>query len=155
MRTPRLLLLLVLTACLERPFDAPRPAAPRAPVDRAALQGVLIAALPEGVVPVGAIFANAVELVGYRLTPPALVPGRQARLTFYWRCRAQLEAWRVFVHLDVRDRGAGKSFWVDYSRPGEAPRYGPLLSRHAADPADLAEVLPRPRRVHRSSRRRL
>ncbi|MBI2894991.1 MAG: DUF882 domain-containing protein [Deltaproteobacteria bacterium] len=30
----------------------------------------------------------------------------------------------VFVHLDVRDQGSGKAFWVDYSRPGEAPRYG-------------------------------
>ncbi len=30
----------------------------------------------------------------------------------------------VFVHLDVRDEG--RAFWVDYSGPGEAPRYGPL-----------------------------
>src|SRR6185312_1430220 len=26
----------------------------------------------------------------------------------------------TFVHLDVR---AGKAYWVDYSKPGEAPRY--------------------------------
>jgi hypothetical protein len=26
-----------------------------------------------------------------------------------------------FVHLDARDE---RSYWVDYSRPGEAPRYG-------------------------------
>jgi hypothetical protein len=38
----------------------------------------------------------------------------------------------VFVHLDVRDRGSGKAFWVDYSRPGEAPRYGPIVPRTAA-----------------------
>lgn len=59
----------------------------------------------------------------------------------------------VFVHLDSRDRGAGKAFWVDYSRPGEAPRYGPLLPRHAADPDELAEILPPPRRTGRHGRR--
>lgn len=59
----------------------------------------------------------------------------------------------VFVHLDARDRGAGKAFWVDYSRPGEAPRYGQLLPRHAADPDELAEVLPAPRRTARRGRR--
>ena len=26
----------------------------------------------------------------------------------------------VFVHMDVRDASA---FWIDYSKPGEAPRY--------------------------------
>lgn len=29
----------------------------------------------------------------------------------------------VFVHLDVREEG--RAFWVDYSGPGEPPRYGP------------------------------
>jgi hypothetical protein len=29
----------------------------------------------------------------------------------------------AFVHVDVRARGAGKSFWIDASEPGEPPRY--------------------------------
>jgi len=29
----------------------------------------------------------------------------------------------LFVHMDVRDAGAGHVAWVDASRPGEAPRY--------------------------------
>src|SRR4029078_12850254 len=29
-----------------------------------------------------------------------------------------------FVHLDVRDPGAGHVTWIDASGPGESPRYG-------------------------------
>jgi hypothetical protein len=29
----------------------------------------------------------------------------------------------LFVHLDVRERGAGHISWIDASRPGEPPRY--------------------------------
>jgi hypothetical protein len=29
----------------------------------------------------------------------------------------------LFVHLDVRERGAGHVSWIDASRPGEPPRY--------------------------------
>jgi Bacterial protein of unknown function (DUF882) len=35
-----------------------------------------------------------------------------------------------FVHLDVR---ATKFFWIDYSRPGEAPKYDSPQSRDSAD----------------------
>lgn len=35
-----------------------------------------------------------------------------------------------FVHLDVR---ATKFFWIDYSRPGEAPKYDSPTSRASAD----------------------
>ncbi len=43
----------------------------------------------------------------------------------------------VFVHMDVRDQGAGHVAWVDNSGPGEAPRY---VSAPAADAA--ADKLP-------------
>lgn len=46
----------------------------------------------------------------------------------------------TFIHLDVRDR---RAFWVDWSGPGEAPRYGTL----ERDPAD--DVVVRPRRGER------
>ena len=37
-----------------------------------------------------------------------------------------------FVHLDVR---VGKVYWVDYSRPGEAPRYNSQKAQQTADEA--------------------
>jgi uncharacterized protein YcbK (DUF882 family) len=37
-----------------------------------------------------------------------------------------------FVHLDVR---ASKFFWIDYSRPGEAPKYDSPTSQASADEA--------------------
>lgn len=43
-----------------------------------------------------------------------------------------------FVHLDVR---AGKAYWVDHSRPGEAPHYGP---EGGHPPSDESAVDPEP-----------
>jgi hypothetical protein len=95
---------LLATACIERPPRDGQPgAAPQArqQIDRASLHGILVQQLPPDLVPVSAVFGNAIELVGYRLEPAALVPGQAARVTFFWRCRAELnEPWHVFVHLD-------------------------------------------------------
>jgi uncharacterized protein YcbK (DUF882 family) len=38
----------------------------------------------------------------------------------------------TFVHLDVR---AGRAYWIDYSRPGEAPHYDSPNAQHGADEA--------------------
>jgi uncharacterized protein YcbK (DUF882 family) len=46
----------------------------------------------------------------------------------------------TFVHLDVR---AGKAYWVDYSRPGEAPHYDSPGSQQSADEA-AGDVEPHP-----------
>ncbi|GAC1344762.1 MAG: hypothetical protein NVSMB23_20070 [Myxococcales bacterium] len=100
-----LALALLLAGCIERPWqDAPAAQGRRA-VDRTALGDVLIAQLPPDVVPVGAVFGGAAELVGYRVEPSILLPGGRARLTFYWRSRAELEAWHIFVHLDDANGG--------------------------------------------------
>ena len=53
----------------------------------------------------GAIFGNAVELVGWKAEPPQLVPGQRVRITLLFRCTAELDAWHIFVHLD--DAGGG------------------------------------------------
>ncbi len=106
--TPRslalaLLLCAPLAACIERPYDgtsAPQPAPARAQVERGSLKDVLINTLPSEVTPVGALFGNAVELVGYQSEPPAILPGERMRLTLYWRCKAEVEPWHIFVHLD-------------------------------------------------------
>lgn len=49
----------------------------------------------------------------------------------------------VFVHMDTRDESA---YWVDWSRPGERPRYGseepgppPAHPRHTANPIDTPD----------------
>ena len=46
----------------------------------------------------------------------------------------------TFVHLDVR---TGKSYWIDYSRAGEAPRYDSPSSQGVADEA-ARDVEPTP-----------
>ncbi len=117
----------LFTSCIERPFDAPVAAPSRATVDRAALPGVLISAPPADAIPVEAVFGNAAELVAYRLEPKALLPNQKARLTFYWRCRAPLEAWHIFVHLDEAEGGrihaehdpASGRFPTDAWKPGD------------------------------------
>jgi hypothetical protein len=123
-----ILLFALLPGCIERPYEnAPAPAA-RAQVDRNALRDVL-APPPPDATPVGAVFGNAAELLAYKLEPPALVPGQRAKLTLYWRCRAELEPWHIFVHLDdasgsgarihAEHDPAGGRFPTDAWRPGD------------------------------------
>ena len=92
-----LLALLALCACFEREW---LDAAPKREVDRGWLSDVLLTAVPPGLTPVGAVFGGSAELVGYRIEPPTLVPGQRTRLLLVWRCRAEMEPWRIFVHLD-------------------------------------------------------
>jgi hypothetical protein len=124
-----LLALAVLSvACIERPFEGVMPQAKRAQVDRAQLGDVLVPP-PADATPVGAVFGNAAEFVGYKLEPPQLIAGQRQRLTFYWRCRAELEAWHIFVHLeDAAGTGerihaehdpAGGRFPTDAWKPGD------------------------------------
>ena len=55
----------------------------------------------------------------------------------------------LFVHMDVRDAGAGHVSWIDVSKPGEAPRYvtaWPLPAQDGAKlPALPAEAQEEPR----------
>ena len=94
-----LVLALLCCACIERPFEEGQQAPARPQVDRSALRDVMVPPPPDAT-PVGAVFGNAAELLAYKLEPPALVPGQRARLTLYWRCRATLDPWHIFVHLD-------------------------------------------------------
>lgn len=106
---------LLLAGCIERPWqDAPR----RPTVDRAALRDVLLPVMPDDLVLVGASFGNgAVELVGYRLDPPGIAAGARLRITLYWRCKADLDAWHVFVHLDDAN-GSGERIHAEHDPAG-------------------------------------
>jgi hypothetical protein len=94
-----LILALCCTACVERPFDAPLPQPKRAVVDRASLKDILVPA-PSDATLVGAVFGGSAELTGWKMEPPQLIPGQRQRMTFYWRCRAEMEPWHIFVHLE-------------------------------------------------------
>ena len=119
-----LLVLLAFCGCIERPWEEP-PA--RRSVDRGTLSDVLLTAAPPDLIPVGAVFGGAAELVGYKVEPPALVAGQRVRLTLVWRCRAEMDAWHIFVHLDdsagsrihAEHEPAGGRYPTDAWRPGD------------------------------------
>ncbi len=139
-----LILALFVCGCIERPFEE-GPAAPaHTQVDRSALRDVLVPP-PADAIPVGAIFGNSAELLAYKLEPPALVPGQRARLTLYWGCRGEMDAWHIFVHLDDANGNgarihaehdpAGGRFPTNAWKPGDfiadsfwfVPGQGPLM----------------------------
>ena len=124
------LLLIASLACIERPYQGSQPQQ-RTQVDRNTLRDVLVAP-PADLTPVGAVFGNAAELIGYKLEPPQLIPGQRSRLTFYWRCRAELEPWHVFVHLDDAN-GTGQRIHADHDPangrfPTDAWRPGDVIA---------------------------
>src|SRR5207245_2743782 len=125
-------------ACIERPWqDTPQ----KREVDRGALADLLLTAVPPGLTPVGAVFGGSAELVGYRLEPAALVPGQRMRLTLVWRCRAELDSWRIFVHLDdtagsrihAEHDPAGGRYPTDAWRPGDLVA-DPIVFTAGTDP---------------------
>ena len=121
-------LVLLCAACIERPFEEGATPAGRAQVDRSALRDVMVPPPPDAT-PVGAVFGNSAELIAYKLEPPALVPGQRSKLTLYWRCRAEMDAWHIFVHLDdatgtgerihAEHDPAGGRFPTDAWKPGD------------------------------------
>ena len=72
---------------------------------------------PADATPVGAVFGNSAELLAYKLEPAALVAGQRARLTLYWRCRAEMEQWHIFVHLDSAS-GSGERIHAEHDPAG-------------------------------------
>ena len=123
--------LLLTSACIERPFDEAPAQAGRAQVDRTTLRDIL-GPPPAGATPVGAVFGNAAELLAYKLEPPELVPGQRARLTLYWRCRAELDPWHIFVHLDDAT-GTGERIHAEHDPaagrfPTDAWKTGDLIA---------------------------
>ncbi len=60
----------------------------------------------------------------------------------------------LFVHMDVRDAGAGHVAWIDASRPGEAPRYVSSWPPPAADSTRLPALPAEPAEDPRTDGRR-
>lgn len=110
-----LALALLCCACIERPFDEPQARA-HTQVDRAALRDALVPPPPDAVA-VGAVFGNAAELLAYKLEPPQMAAGQRATLTLYWRCRAEMEPWHIFVHLDDAT-GSGERIHAEHDPVG-------------------------------------
>jgi hypothetical protein len=108
--------LVLCTACIERPFEETSGPAARTQVDRVSIRDVLRPPPPDAS-PVGAVFGNAAELLAYKLEPPALVPGQPSKLTLFWRCRAELDAWHIFVHLDD-STGSGERIHAEHDPAG-------------------------------------
>ena len=123
-----LALALLCTACIERPFEQPASSQARAQVDRSTLRDVLVPP-PADAVTVGAVFGNAAELLAYKLEPAQMVAAQRAKLTLYWRCKAEMEPWHIFVHLDdatgtgarihAEHDPAGGRFPTDAWKPGD------------------------------------
>lgn len=87
-----------LLACIERP-ETPRSRA--ASVDRSKLKDVLQTSAPVPQVPVGAVFDDAIELVGFDVQPAEPKAGEPVEITFWYRVKADItEDWQVFVHVD-------------------------------------------------------
>ncbi len=103
-----LLTVLSFLSCIERPEHmAGEPAVTRrAPrVDRSGLSDVLVTTLPPIAHPVGGVWDNAIELLGYNVSPEPAVRGDQARVTVYYRALQDVtDDWQVFVHCEDQAR---------------------------------------------------
>jgi hypothetical protein len=124
-----LLLALALVSCIERPWEA-GPA--RARTDPGTVRDLLLSALPAEMTPVDAVFGGSAELAGYVVQPARLVSGERATVTLVWRCKAEMDAWRIFVHLDASD-SSGQRIHAEHDPaqgryPTDAWRPGDLVA---------------------------
>jgi hypothetical protein len=93
--------LTLLAACIERP---PSPRDVRIKFDRSRLGDVLLREPPSPQKRVGAMFGDAVELVGLDWHPQTPKPGDAVAVDFYYRVAEESEDdYKIFVHID--DRG--------------------------------------------------
>jgi hypothetical protein len=63
------------------------------------IQAAIVKADPKPKIPIGANFADKLELIGIDLEPKTVSPGAKVRVTWYWRCKASSPgSWKIFVH---------------------------------------------------------
>jgi hypothetical protein len=102
----RAAVLLLLSACIER---APSVRSRRASFDYDDVKEHLASAAPAPRFPSGAVFGEAVELIGMDLDPPELKPNSTSTVTLWFRVLEEPDdAWRIFIHIDDRDGRAAR-----------------------------------------------
>jgi hypothetical protein len=96
-----------LAACLPSPMSVKER---RERFPRESLRGeVLLEALPEGALPIGAVFGERAKLAAYRLDPARPAPGDRVKVTFYWTAlKPMAEDYQVFVHGDALEGNASR-----------------------------------------------
>ena len=90
------------------PTDVGAPSATMAPGETGKPRSEGLAAVPADIPhKLDVSFEDKVHLVGYKLDPPFAAPGREVKLTFWWRCDEALgDGWQLLTH--TRDGGTGK-----------------------------------------------
>jgi hypothetical protein len=99
-------LALAAAACIERASSV---RARRVQFDYDNVKAHLAAARPSPRFPSGAVFDEAVELVGMDLDPPELKPNADFKVTLSFRVIDEPdEDWKLFIHIDDRDGRAAR-----------------------------------------------
>jgi hypothetical protein len=68
-------------------------------------------------------FENKIHLIGYKFDPETAAPGKDVKITYWWRCDDTLdEGWLLFTH--TKDEGSGKMGNLDFAGPLRDQRNG-------------------------------
>ena len=117
---PLLALASALSAC--QPVEIPVRLTP------AQEKEILLKEAPKPQYPVGAMFNDTIELIGFDVTQP-LVAGKKATFTWYWRAKKDVaQDWRIFVHFDTRTfRNNLDHYPADKAYPTRAWKAGQII----------------------------
>jgi hypothetical protein len=121
--------LVLFAGCIER---APSPRDRRDQFRRTGLGDVLLTSTPPAAKRVGAIFGDAVQLLGVDWSPQRPRPGDSVDVSFYYRVLDDVdEDYKVFVHVDDHggrsDRINGDHWPADGRYPTGAWRRGEVI----------------------------
>lgn len=91
--------------------------------DRDGLMGsIILSAPPPNMVPVGAIYGERLQLVGYTMDPPKPPAGGTVQVSFYWKAlRPMAEDYQVFVHGDAVGEKQSRIHGDHYPAEGKYP----------------------------------
>ncbi len=89
----------------------------------------------EGMVNVGALFEDKIELVGYTLNKRDVEPGDTTKLTLYWKSLAPVNSdFKIFVHVDSKSRKTFDHYAIGNLYPTENWKTGEIVK----DELDIA-----------------
>jgi hypothetical protein len=124
-------LMMVGTACLPNPQSV-KERREQFPRDDLRDDGLILAAPPSDMKPVGAVFGRAIQLLGYTVSNERPKGGELVEVTFYWSAVGLVEEeYQVFLHGDAIE--------------GQAPRihgdHFPAKGRYPSDVWQAGEVV--------------